>query len=541
MTLRRGEHADELMSAAISGDLTDDEQARLDAHLATCQSCRETMAAWTKQRQLVAGLRSAPVPRDLAPRIRAGIESGAFAVPWWRRSGLLVGMGATLATAAAAIVAVAVIGGWLPRNQVASSTSPGASGSSTASISPTSIPSESAHATVEPTSPPVAVKYPASWFKYQIRNQRISLGLATPAEGTEIPVEDGGFPIDASVSPDGTWVAFRLQGDGSGLVSTYAFDLSNRTLVQLGSQGTNSAFARFAWSPNGRLLAYTLLDDAGNADVWIVDTAAADPTPSRLTNTGKSFAGSFLTDDSLWVSSAANGDPTSYMIPIATDGAVSAASDPAQIAQATYPGVFLPVDNRENAGVPGAVVYWRGVMAFEQDDWHFARGGMLYWHGPSESGTLDQFDASDPQVFDSLQVQPGGAAFESARFDWSPDHDGFSVWEARWTGTPEGEGFPDEGRVYFGHLDTGLKLGAAQALDVADTQGIRVVDVAMGGAQFLGLTVITKPGSEGGSFGPTAELRLVTRNVGDVPDAVDTIGQDRVWYGPPIYPAIAFP
>jgi anti-sigma factor RsiW len=120
MTMRRGnDHPDELISAAISGDLTDDEQVRLDAHLATCETCRQTMAAWTDQRRLVSELRQPPVPRDLGPRIRAGIESGAFAVPWWRRNGLLVGVGASLATVAAAVLAVVVISDLLPGPPVA--------------------------------------------------------------------------------------------------------------------------------------------------------------------------------------------------------------------------------------------------------------------------------------------------------------------------------------------------------------------------------------------------------------------------------------
>jgi hypothetical protein len=115
------------------------------------------------------------------------------------------------------------------------------------------------------------------------------------------------------------------------------------------------------------------------------------------------------------------------------------------------------------------------------------------------------------------------------------------VWEAQWTGTPEGDGFPDERRVYFTHLAGGLKIEAPQALDLGDTEGARVVDVALGGDQYLGITIVTEAGSEGGSFGPTAELRLVTRNTGNVPDEVETIGQDHVWNGPPLYPAVVAP
>jgi len=49
---------------------------------------------------------------------------------------------------------------------------------------------------------------------------------------------------------------------------------------------------------------------------------------------------------------------------------------------------------------------------------------------------------------------------------------------------------------------------------------------------------VTKEGSEGGSYGPTAELRLVTRNLGNVPDDVTPLASDKVWNGPAFYPAV---
>jgi hypothetical protein len=80
-------------------------------------------------------------------------------------------------------------------------------------------------------------------------------------------------------------------------------------------------------------------------------------------------------------------------------------------------------------------------------------------------------------------------------------------------------------------------IGAAQALDQMDTAGNRVVHVGLGGGQFLAVTVATAAGAHSGSYGPTAELRVITRNLGDVPDEVETSGQDRVWVGPAVYPA----
>ena len=41
MSMNRHEPFEELISASIHGDLTVDERARLDAHLDTCEQCRE--------------------------------------------------------------------------------------------------------------------------------------------------------------------------------------------------------------------------------------------------------------------------------------------------------------------------------------------------------------------------------------------------------------------------------------------------------------------------------------------------------------------
>ena len=48
----RGRHPDELISASLTGDLTDAERAELDAHLARCETCRETLAAFGAEREL---------------------------------------------------------------------------------------------------------------------------------------------------------------------------------------------------------------------------------------------------------------------------------------------------------------------------------------------------------------------------------------------------------------------------------------------------------------------------------------------------------
>ena len=133
---------------------------------------------------------------------------------------------------------------------------------------------------------------------------------------------------------------------------------------------------------------------------------------------------------------------------------------------------------------------------------------------------------------------PGGEAFESARFGWAPDGNGLAVWDALWVGTPQGDDFPDDARVYFGHTGSDFTIGPLQALDHEDTAGGDVVQVSLAGGPYLALTVVTQEGSEGGTYGPTAELRLVTRNLGSVPDEVQTLKADKVWNGPAFYPSV---
>ena len=55
-------------------------------------------------------------------------------------------------------------------------------------------------------------------------------------------------------------------------------------------------------------------------------------------------------------------------------------------------------------------------------------------------------------------------------------------------------------------------------------------------ARVLAITIVTDPGSEGGTALPTAELRLVTRAFGNEPDRVQTLNGSRGdWLGPGFY------
>jgi anti-sigma factor RsiW len=101
MTFDRGRHEawEELISASLTGDLTQDEATRLEAHLAGCDRCRATADAFGEGRRIMGGLRHVPPPRDLPARVRTGIERGLHRdVPWWRRPPAIVaGVGGGLA------------------------------------------------------------------------------------------------------------------------------------------------------------------------------------------------------------------------------------------------------------------------------------------------------------------------------------------------------------------------------------------------------------------------------------------------------------
>jgi hypothetical protein len=540
--LRPGEHPDELLSDSLTGDLTEVERAQLDAHLATCPACRDTLAAFAEQRRLVSGMRHVPPPRDLGPRVRAGIDSRRFlAPPWWRRQGPLVGIGASLATVAAAVLAVVVFGN-LRLPQVGQSASPRATSSAssepTASLDASPAPTASAPPPVAADPNPVG----ALVYTVDVEIPEARLELATATGRQEIPLESYGTPIDATLSPDGDWVAFSLLGEGTGWVDTFAYRISDGTLVPLTRQGLDSPFLRFVWSPDGRVLAYTTLTQEATADVWLFYAASGETR--QLTQSGDAFAASFDGgDDSnawLWVSFAGEGgQPNSVRLCAPLDPAGGGPVDPACAAEQLSRGsAFLPMLNTAAPASWAAV--WRGEMARDAQGWHFARGGMLYMV-PAVDGSFD-LGGGGEQVFSTLTIQQNGAAFASARFEWAPDGDGFAVWDSQWTGTEQGAGFPDPQRVYFGHVAGGGELiTAAQALDVADTQGaLEVVDVALGGGQYLALTLRTDA-TQGNEFAPVSNLVLITRHTGATPDDVMDYGEDGVWTGPALYPATLEP
>ena len=191
--LRPGEHADELISASLTGDLTEVERATLEQHLASCARCRETLAAFRQERQLISGMHHLQPPADLGARVRAGIEAGDL--PWWQRRSTLVAMVGSLGAVAAGLLAVVVLSNLRPGPVAQQTATPNASFE--ASMSPAPSPTASVDATPsgsqseapqQTPAPVVAIKEPIARFTYRIEDQQTKLQLVASGGESELDV-----------------------------------------------------------------------------------------------------------------------------------------------------------------------------------------------------------------------------------------------------------------------------------------------------------------------------------------------------------------
>ncbi|HEX6655155.1 MAG TPA: hypothetical protein VF153_02980 [Candidatus Limnocylindria bacterium] len=500
------------------------------------------MAAWTEQRRLVSNLRQAPVPRDLAPRIRAGIESGAFAVPWWRRSGWLVGGVAGLATVAAAALAVAFVNGLLPGPPVASSVSPSATAQG--SVSP--LPSGSAleSPATSPTPPAIAAEaIPPYYLAYAGPSDNLALTLRDGDRGTterELPTPSG-QPIRAALSPDGRWVAYITPVGLKGTNAYWVVNLEDGSDVELGESGaigspfTNALF----WSPDSQFLTFTRTNqlDGPATDAWIFDATNQSVRP--LTQTGDAVAAGWraqmvnghLGEPLPWVSVAAS-DPTSYELPNPTGESLPIDTRQATV---TLPGVFQPLWSPDGT----AAIFWRGKLNPSGDaGYEFVESGAPYLARDAGTDPTQAFDEATALFSD---VTVGRDAFTSAAITWGTSTDAYAVWDARWSGSPQsgdGSPYPDEKRVYFSHLSDDRNILAGHALDAADIpDGAYVSSVAIAPLDTDYLAISIGFPAAGDLSVPKGEVLLVKRNTGSVADQlVRTLkGPQQGWFGPALY------
>jgi hypothetical protein len=293
---------------------------------------------------------------------------------------------------------------------------------------------------------------------------------------------------------------------------------------------------RMTWSPDGRFLAFTVADpeSLGETDVWVFEAETHEAW--QLTEVGNAYAGSWVRgegeDDAplLWVSTAAE-EPVSHLTAVVdTDDERRELIDPTEDAEAEAKGVFVPILNPSG----GFAIYWTGRMAEEPDrGWVLAEGGAPYLSEHKLRGQRWSF-ANERPLFSDLTIERD--AFTSAAITWGPDGVTYAVSEVRWTGASQGnEGveYPDPSRVYFGRATDRLGLTQINAIDIGDIpQGSSVVDVKVSPTgRHLVITALRPIGGIGDE--PMADLILVTRNLGNVPDEVEFIGNgDEGWFGP---------
>lgn len=584
MTFDRDRHEpfEELISAALHGDLTTDEQRRLDAHLTGCAACRSTQAAFSDQRRIMAGLRHVAPPRDLGARVRAGIEAGAHTDrPWWKRPpAIFAGIGGGLAVVAGALLAIVLLGGpsddpqvGLPsHNPSASVIASGTPDAATPAPSPTASastppPPPTPSASVTTPSPSVEPPPPSAAPVERSPEPDAYLAVTGELDNRLLTVRDGstsetiveaeapnGPPIAAELSPDGQWVAYISERGLSGQVQVSALriaeppevsdpagpepvnsSVSVGSTVQLGTGIAGSPFAELlTWSPDGRYLAFTLLDlEGGGADAWVFD--ASDGSTSRLTDVGNVYAGSWASNGAdrglLWVSTAGT-TPRSHLM-VVEDAGELVPRDPAE--GGDFPAaenVFQPLISPSGA----LVIYWNGRMERSGDDWAFVEGGAPRIANYVADGAAGYGFENSQAVFTDLTV--GRSGFSAAAISWALDSDAFAVWDARWTGASQGSAgeYPDQRRVYLGRATDARHVTEAHALDAGDLpEDAGVVDVKVA-ATGRHLAITARRPVPGDLAAPGSDLLLVTRNTGTTPDeVVDLDARDEGWYGPALF------
>ena len=526
----RANHPDELISASLTGDLTDAERAELDAHLARCDRCRATLAAFKTERRILSGLPIAYPPRDLSARVRSGIESGRLGAPWWRRRGGLVALVASGTTVAAAVVAILVLSNFQPPPVGQATSSPEA----TLSSAPSSSQTQSAAPSVEPTDPPLFALGPGELGYLELSGApfgALRLTLINDATGASMDLGTvSGPPIAASLSPDGEWLAYITVKGETGANEVWALHLTDANVIPLGCSVAAPFTDRLAWSPFSNFLGYTLTAvdlgpnsgcppndaKAGTTSPWLFEPFSGGYT-SRVDLAGDAYAAPMLgTDLGLFMFSLAGAMPTTVAGCWFCDG------PPVQVGNDVFMPLVSPDGNR--------ALFWAGTMASSGSGWQFSLGGM-----PQISGDFRSTGPASPWVGTPLftDLTPvGGAAFAYGKFVWGPDSDLIAFWDGDWTGAPQSAdgNYPSAG-LYVGRASQLLSAASALPLDLPE--GAWIVDVVFAPD---GASVVVTIGLASAGIGdPPASLLFRYPLDGGDPIPIAHGGVEQSWGGPAIF------
>jgi Putative zinc-finger/WD40-like Beta Propeller Repeat len=531
MTWRGGGHPDELISASLTGDLTDAERAELDAHLVRCERCRATLAAFGAERRILSGLPVADPPRDLSARVRTGIESGRSTRPWGLRRGVFIAIGGSVATAAIAVLAVLAFNNLAGPPVGQTTASPHAS----SSVAPSATAVQSTGPTAEPTPAPILTLGPGELGYLSVTGAPFKpsrLTFIDDANGASIDAGTvTGPPIAAALSPDGRWLAYITQKGETGANEVWTLSLVNGDVKHLGCSTAAPFTDRLAWSPDSRYLAFTLVGvnlgpNAGcqqpgsGADVWLFDARTAKQAP--FTSAGNAYAADFASNSAsgepqLWVSFAA-AKPQSSLLAVPGGGSAGSGGENGNLAL----GVFLPLLSPDG----NRAIFWTGTMTSNGGSWHFSLGGM-----PQLSADLRSVGPASPWIgaplFTDL-IPVGGEAFADGSFTWGHDSDLMAFWNGAWTGPPQGANgtYPGQQDVYLGRLSTGLLTSGSRVKLVTKTSE-SIVDVAI--RSDGGIAVTVRRPIAGIGDPPSAYLEIVSS------DSLGIGGVPPRWAGPAVY------
>lgn len=529
MTIR-GEHPDELISASLTGDLTDAERAELDAHLARCERCRQTLAAFKAERRILSGLPAASPPRDLAARVRVGIESGRFGVPWWRRPMGLVAIGASALTVAAVALALVVLNRPpVPVGQASGTPKPLLSGA----------PSASGAASLAESAAPSRV--PTFLAPGQLGYLELSGGSLEPSkltffnDATGASIDAGtvsGPPIAASLSPDGQWLAYITRKGETGANEVWALHLTDGTVTPLGCSVAGQFTDRLGWNAKSSVLAFTLTaaslgpgsgcptgdGKVGTTEPWLWQAGSNEP-PARSPRVGPdSFAAQLLGATGTLAESHAGATLTTTVACVFCD----------QPPEQTISGVFLPLFSPDAS----RALFWRGTMAQSGGQWQFSMGGL-----PQLSGDLRSTGPASPWVGTPLfgdLIPYLGEAFAHGKFAWGPDSDLVAFWDGAWTGVPQSADgtYPSQQGVYVGRVSAG-GLSEASRLPVAMDPKAWVVDVTFTPD---GSAVVVTVGLPSAGIGdpPSALLQIVSLD-GNQQRTIGGGVEPPPWDGPAVF------